>query len=137
MAHGFWLWIDCYGKVLEGGLMWIKSKKLLLLLVLSLLCLFVPSISYSYADVILTDKEAQELMSEIQESKKDLETLKSQLETAETQLTDVKNVCEEQKKSYETQLKEEKKKSTEAKIFAGSASASTLILSVVLFIVLL
>ena len=117
--------------------MWIKSKKLLLLSVLSLLYLFVPSISYSYADVVLTDREAEELMSEIQQSKKDLTELKNQLNEAETQLNDVKSTYEEQKKSYETQLKEEKKKSTEAKIFAGSASASTLILSVVLFIVLL
>lgn len=117
--------------------MWIKSKKLLLLLVLSLLYLFVPSISHSYADVVLTDREAQELMSEIQQSKKDLTELKNQLNEAETQLNDVKSTYEEQKKSYETQLKEERKKSTEAKIFAGSASASTLVISIVLLIVLL
>ena len=117
--------------------MWIKSKRFLQLLVLSLLYLFVPSVSYSYADVVLTDKEAQELMSEIQQSKKDLTELKNQLNEAETQLNDVKSTYEEQKKSYEMQLKEEKKKSTEAKIFAGSASASTLVISIVLLIVLL
>jgi hypothetical protein len=49
----------------------------------------------------------------------------------------VKNDYSEQKKSYEVQLKEEKKKSTEAKIFAYSASASTLLISIVLFIVVL
>lgn len=117
--------------------MWKKSKKLLLLSVLSLLWLFVPSISYSYADVTLTDREAQELMSEIQESKKDLTKLQSQLSEAETQLKDVKNDYEEQKKSYEERLKEEKKKSTEAKIFAYSASASTLLISIALLFVLL
>lgn len=117
--------------------MWIKSKKLLLSSGLFLLLSLAPSISYSYADVVLTDKEAQELMSEIQQSKKDLTELKNQLNEAETQLNDVKSTYEEQKKSYEMQLKEERKKSTEAKIFAGSASASTLVISIVLLIVLL
>ena len=114
-----------------------KSKKRLLLLVLFSLLSPVLFTSYSFADVTLTDKEAQELMNEIQESKKDLTELKNQLNEAETQLQDVKSTYEEQKKSYETQLKEEKKKSTEAKIFAGSASASTLVISIVLLIVLL
>ena len=117
--------------------MWKKSKKLLLLSGLFLLSLLVHSFSYSYADVTLTDSEATELMSEIQESRKDLTGLKNQLNEAETQLSDVKSTCEEQKKSYEMQLKEEKKKSTEAKIFAYSASASTLVISIVLLIVLL
>lgn len=117
--------------------MWKKSKKLLLLSVLFSLSLFVRSFSYSYADVILTDKEAQELMSEIQESKKDLTELQNQLSKAETQLNDVKSDYEEQKKSYEAQLKEEKKKSTEARIFAYSASASTLLISIALLFVLL
>ena len=114
-----------------------KLKRFLLLSGLfSLLC-FSP-LSYScYAEVVLTDKEAQELMSEIQESKKDLTELKNQLNEAETQLNDVKNDYEEQKKSYEEQLKEEKKKSTEAKIFAYSASASTLLISIALLFVLL
>jgi hypothetical protein len=49
----------------------------------------------------------------------------------------VKSTYEEQKKSYEMQLKEERKKSTETKIFAYSASASTLVISIVLLIVLL
>lgn len=114
-----------------------KLKRFLLLSVLFSPFSFVPSFSYSYADVVLTDKEAQELMSEIQESKKDLTELQNQLNEAETQLNDVKSDYEEQKKSYEEQLKEEKKKSTEAKIFAYSASASTLVISIVLLIVLL
>lgn len=121
-----------------------KSKKRLLLLVLFSLLLPVLFTSYSFADVILTDKEAQELMSEIQESQKDLVELKERLQKAETnlesaelQLSDVKNDYEEQKKYYEGRLKEEKKKSTEAKIFAYSASASTLVISIVLLFVLL
>ena len=121
-----------------------KLKVFLLLSVLSLLSLPVPSISYSYADVVLTETEAQELMSEIQESKKELENVRKELSESQkaldeqkAQLSDVKSTYEEQKKYYEMQLKEEKKRSTEAKIFAGSASASTILISVVLLIVLL
>ena len=54
--------------------MWKKSKKLLLLSVLFLLSLSVRSFSYSYADVVLTDAEAQELENLIQESQKDLQS---------------------------------------------------------------
>lgn len=114
-----------------------RLKKLLLLLVLLLPWGCVPFISYSYADVVLTDEEATELMSTIQESKKDLQELQSELTSAETQLNAVKSDYDELKKSYEQRLKEEKKKSTEAKIFAYSASASTLLISIVLFIVIL
>lgn len=117
--------------------MWIKSKRFLLSLVLCSLLPCVPSFSYSYTDVTLTDKEAQELMNEISESRKDLTELKNQLNEAETQLSDVKSDCEEQKKSYEERLKEEKKKSTEMKVFAYSASVSTVLLAIVLFFVLL
>lgn len=114
-----------------------KSKKRLLLSVLFSLLLPALFCSYSFAEVVLTDSEATELMSEIQESRKDLTELKNQLNEAETQLNDVKSDYEEQKKYYEGRLKEEKKKSTEAKIFAYSASASTLLISIALLIVLL
>jgi peptidoglycan hydrolase CwlO-like protein len=116
---------------------WIKSKRFLLLLVLSLLYLFVPSISYSYAEVILTDAEATEMLSEIQQSKKELETLKSQLETAETQLTDVKNTYEEQKTSYEKQLEEAEKDKEKLKIatsISGGSALTLLIVTVLLII---
>ena len=107
-----------------------RLKRFLPLLVLfSLLC-FSPLSSSCYAEVVLTDKEAQELMSEISESRKDLTEL-------QTQLNDVKNDYEEQKKSYEEQLKEEKKKSTEAIIFASGATATSLVISIVLLIALL
>ena len=121
-----------------------KSRKFSLLLVLSLLLSPALSSSYSYADVILSDSEATELMNEIQKSKEELENVKSELSKSQKaseeqaiQLQDVKSTYEEQKKYYEMQLKEEKKRSTEAKIFAGSASASTILISVALLIVLL
>lgn len=117
--------------------MWIKSKKLLLLSELFLLSLAVRSFSYSYADVVLTDKEAEELMNEISESRKDLTELKSQLDEAETQLSDVKSDCEEQKKSYEMQLKEVKKQKTKVMLLASGTTASTIILAVALLVCLL
>ena len=114
-----------------------KLKRFLLSSGLFLLLSLAPSTSYSYADVVLTDMEAQELMNEIQQSRKDLTELQENLASAEAQLNAVKSTYEEQKKSYEELLKEEKKKSTEAKIFAYSASASTLVISIVLLFVLL
>lgn len=121
-----------------------RLKRFLLSLVLCSLLPFVPSFSYSYADVTLTDSEAQELMNEIQESQKDLTELKEKLQTAETnlesaetQLSDVKSDCEEQKKSYETQLKEVKKQKTEAVLLASGTTASTIILAIVLLVCLL
>ncbi len=107
--------------------MWKKSKKLLLLLVLSLPLLPVHFSSYSYADVILTDKEAQELMSEIQESKKDLQELQNQLSKAEIQLSDVKNTYEEQKTYYEKQLKEAEKKNSSLKTAVVATGTSTVV----------
>ena len=114
-----------------------KLKRFLLSLVLCSLLPCVPSFSYFYADVTLTDKEAEELMNEISESRKDLTELKSQLDEAETQLSDVKNDCEEQKKSYEMQLKEVKKQKTEAVLLASGTTASTIILAIVLLVCLL
>ena len=100
-----------------------KLRKSLVSWVLCFLLCCSPFCSSCFAEVVLTDKEATEL--------------KNQLSEAETQLNDVKNTYEEQKTYYEQRLKEEKKKSTEAKIFAYSASASTLVVSIVLLIVLL
>lgn len=118
--------------------MWSKKlKRFLVLLLLLLPWSCVPFASFSYADVVLTETEAQELMNEIQESRKDLTELKSQLNEAETQLSDVKKDCEEQKKSYEKQLEEEKQRSTEAKVYALGASATTILISIALIIALL
>lgn len=105
-----------------------KLKESLLLLGLCSLLCFSPLCSYCYADVTLTDKEAQELMTEIQESKKDLTELKSQLNEAETQLSDVKNTYEEQKKSYETQLSEVSKQNKGLKTGVTITTTSSIIL---------
>jgi len=95
-----------------------RLRRRSLLSVLFLLWLSVHCVSYSYADVTLTDEEAQQLMSEIQESRKDLTEL-------QTQLADVKNDYEEQKTYYEEQLNEAKKKNSSLKTAVTATSAST------------
>ena len=100
------------------------SSALVLLLSCSRFC--VPL----YAEVKLTDREAQQLMNEIQESRKDLETL-------EQQLTDVQNDCEEQKKYYEEQLKEVKKQEARYETLATVSGISTALLTLTVLILLL
>lgn len=122
----------------------IKSKRFLLLLVL----VSVLSVSPCFSKVVLTDEEAKEMMSEIEESKKELtelretskrqiESLENSLEQSESELETVRNISQEQKKSYEEQLKEEKKKRILPWAVAGTSGTATVILSVVLLIVLL
>ena len=122
--------------ILIGGnkLCGTRSKHSLVLLGLFCLLLCSPLCYYSYAEVTLTDEEAEKILNEIQESKKDLETLQSQLETAETQLEDVKNTYNEQKESYEKQLTEAEKKNRGLKTAVVATSSSTVV-AVVLFII--
>lgn len=122
----------------------IKSKRFLLLLVL----VSVLSVSPCFSKVVLTDEEAKEMMSEIEESKKELtelretskkqiESLENSLEQSESELETVRNISQEQKKSYEEQLKEEKKKRILPWAVAGTSGTATVILSVVLLTALL
>ena len=122
----------------------IKSKRFLLLLVL----VSVLSVSHCFSEVVLTDEEAKEMMSEIEESKKELtelretskkqiESLENSLEQSKSELETVRNTSQEQKKSYEEQLKEEKKKRILPWVMAGTSGTATVILSVVLLIALL
>ena len=121
-----------------------RLKVFLLLSVLSLLSLPVRFSLYSYADVTLTDREAQELMNEIQQSKKELQTVKDELSESkkdltelETQLQDVKNTYSEQKTSYEMQLTEAKKKNQKLKVavsVTGGTSVALLIVTALLII---
>jgi len=129
-----------------------RLKVFLLSLGLSLLSPFVPLCSYSYADVILTDEEATELMDEIQQSKMELQTVKDELKTSKeelkqskeelkqskSQLEDVKNTYTEQKQSYETQLEEaEKEKNTLKTWLTMTATSSVCLLGVTLLLLLL
>lgn len=122
-----------------------RLKVFLLSLGLSLLSPFVPLCSSSYADVILSDEEATELMDEIQQSKMELQTVKDELKTSKeelkqskNQLEDVKNTYTEQKQSYETQLEEaEKEKNTLKTWLTITATSSVCLFGVTLLLLLL
>lgn len=113
----------------------IKSRVSLLSLVLCFLLSFSPSYSSCYAEVILTDEEAMELMNEIQESKKDLENARNELTEQKKELEVVKNTYNEQKTSYEEQLTEAKKENKNLKTGLIATSASSIVLLVVTIIV--
>ena len=109
-----------------------RLKVFLLLLGLSLLSPFVPLYSYSYADVILTDEEAQELMEQIQVSKTELQTVRENLQSAQTELEDVKNTSIEQKIYYEEQLNEAEKKSQTLETCLTVTSTTTVVFALLL-----
>ena len=96
-----------------------KSRIFLVSLGLSVLLFFFP-LSYSYAEVVLEDSEAREIMTLIEESQKDLQT--------------VKEDYEEQKKSYEQQLTEAKE---ETKTVTTVFGVSTTVLGVALIIAII
>ena len=122
-----------------------KLKVFLLLLALSLLSPFVPLCSYSYADVILSDSEATELMEQIQASKTELENVKTELteskkalDEQKTQLEDVKNTYTEQKQSYEMQLEEAEKENQTLKTWltiTATTSGCLLVFTVLLLLI--
>ena len=110
---------------------------------LSLPLPFSPLYSYSYADVILTDEEAESLNEQIQLSKMELQNVKEELaeskkESAEqkAQLADVKNTSSEQKKSYETQLNEAEKKNQTLKMCLVATSTTSVIFAVLTVVLL-
>lgn len=101
-----------------------KSRQFSALLVLCSLFLFLLPQSFCYADVTLTDKEAEAILNEIEESR--------------TELNEAKNTYEEQKKSYEMQLKETEKKNDNLKTavtVTGTSSGIFLILMIVFIII--
>ena len=105
-----------------------RLKIFLLSSVLVFLSCFSPYCSLSYAEVKLTDEEANQLMSEIQESKKELNQVKTELTEAKKELNDVKNTSSEQKIYYEEQLAEaeEKEKVLTYLVIGGMTTSFTL-----------
>lgn len=112
----------------------IKLKRVSALLGLLSVLFFLPLQSLCYADVILTDEEATELMETIQEAQKDLQQVKSELteskkesQELKTDLNRAKSDYAEQKKSYEKQLTEERQR-------ANIAWYATIVNAVVSFV---
>lgn len=121
-----------------------KLKRFSALLVLFCLLFFSPLSFSCFAEVRLTDEEAETIQNEISESKKELENVKNELIQSQKELTeqkteleDVKNTYNEQKTSYEMQLDEAEKENQTLKIVAvstGSTSIALLIVTVLLII---
>ena len=121
-----------------------KLKRFSALSVLFCLLSFSPLSFSCFAEVKLTDEEAETIQNEISESKKELENVKNELIQSQkelieqkTELEDVKNTYNEQKTSYEMQLDEAEKKNQTLKIVAvstGSSSVALLIVTVLLII---
>ena len=121
-----------------------KLKRFSALSVLFCLLSFSPLSFSCFAEVKLTDEEAETIQNEISESKKELENVKNELIQSQkelieqkTELEDVKNTYNEQKTSYEMQLDEAAKKNQTLKIVAvstGSSSVALLIVTILLII---
>ena len=89
------------------------------LLVLSLLLFFSPSSFSCYAEVRLSDKEAELILTELTESRKELEN--------------VKKDCKEQRISYEKQLEEAESRNKKLeKAVVITSSCSVLLLFILL-----
>ena len=121
-----------------------KLKRFSALSVLFCLLSFSPLSFSCFAEVRLTDEEAETIQNEISESKKELENVKNELIQSQkdlieqkTELEDVKNTYNEQKTSYEMQLDEAEKENQTLKVVAvstGSTSIALLIVTVLLII---
>ena len=121
-----------------------KLKRFSALSVLFCLLSFSPLSFSCFAEVRLTDEEAETIQNEISESKKELENVKNELIQSQkelieqkTELADVKNTYNEQKTSYEMQLDEAEKENQTLKVVAvstGSTSIALLIVTILLII---
>lgn len=107
-----------------------RLKIFLLSLALSLLCLYYPPYSSCYADVILTEQEAQEISEEITNSKKELQEVMNDLEA-------FKKDSIEQKEYYKMQLKEAEKEVNKYKTCSTIGATSSVILTVICIIAIL
>lgn len=100
-----------------------RLKMFLLSLVLSSVVLLQPC----FSDVTLTEQEVREMLSEIEQSKKELTLSKEELTQSKTELNKVLNTYQEQKKSYEMQLKEARRDKVLLLIYGITVSAASCI----------
>ena len=112
--------------------------------VLFLVLFFSPLSSFCYAEVKLTDKEAEQMLSEIQESKEELNQVKTELgeskkesQELKTELEDVKNTYNEQKTSYEMQLNEAEKQNKILKTVSVATGSSSVALTIVVILLII
>ena len=100
-----------------------KLKRLSALSVLFCLLSFSPLSFSCFAEVKLTEEEAETILNEISESKKELEN--------------VKNTYNEQMTSYEMQLNEAEKQNQTLKTVAVATSSSSVALAIVVILLII
>ena len=100
-----------------------KLKRLSALSVLFCLLSFSPLSFSCFAEVKLTEEEAETILNEISESKKELEN--------------VKNTYNEQMTSYEMQLNEAEKQNQALKTVAVATSSSSVVLTIVVILLII
>ena len=100
-----------------------KLKRLSALSVLLCLLSFSPLPFSCFAEVKLTEEEAETILNEISESKKELEN--------------VKNTYNEQMTSYEMQLNEAEKQNKTLKTIAVATSSSSVALTIVVILLII
>ena len=100
-----------------------KLKRLSALSVLFCLLSFSPLSFSCFAEVKLTEEEAETILNEISESKKELEN--------------VKNTHNEQMASYEMQLNEAEKQNQTLKTVAVATSSSSVALTIVVILLII
>ena len=100
-----------------------KLKRLSALSVLFCLLSFSPLSFSCFAEVKLTEEEAETILNEISESKKELEN--------------VKNTYNEQMTSYEMQLNEAEKQNQTLKTVAVATSSSSVVLTIVVILLII
>ena len=100
-----------------------KLKRLSALSVLFCLLSFSPLSFSCFAEVKLTEEEAETILNEISESKKELEN--------------VKNTYNEQMTSYEMQLNEAEKQNQKLKTVAVATSSSSVALTIVVILLII
>ena len=100
-----------------------KLKRLSALSVLFCLLSFSPLSFSCFAEVKLTDEEAETILNEISESKKELEN--------------VKNTYNEQMTSYEMQLNEAEKQNKMLKTVSVATGSSTVALTIVVILLII
>lgn len=110
-----------------------KSGMFLLLSVLASLLL----VSHCFSEVVLTDEEAEEMLSEMEQSRAELTELREMSENLQTELDALKATSTEQNRYYEKQLKEAKKARAVPWAVAGTSTATAVFLGVLLVIILL
>ena len=121
-----------------------KLKRLSALSALFCLLSFSPLSFSCFAEVKLTDEEAETILNEISGSKKELEDVKNELSQSQkdlieqkTELEDVKSTYNEQKTSYEMQLNEAEKQNEMLKTVSVATGSSSVVLAIVVILLIL